>query len=271
MSGAENTSASAMTVASSPAESEKVSDLGDTRASGLGTQTSAADSAGSGRSVADFSECGEGSKISGAKFEACAEEVRTILARAKQDGKIVQAADDLEYQLRRMGLMDDMQIAPQQVGFDPANRHGEGGNAAAVHSLMEMIATAGWSWAACNHAMCVQVLPGDSSVEEYNRALAFGTELAPVERDSIRFGSLSAGHTNMGLRAIAAGMPCADGRLGEHGCYNVEVVRRHDAKFADAVQKGLRWKVLKSRVRVLFPEAMDIFQASEGPFGRKRW
>ena len=69
------------------------------------------------------------------------------------------------------------------------------------------IAFVGWSWAEVSHALCVEVLPGDASVEEFNRTLCDGCGLAPVGQHSIRFGSLSCGHTNMGLRAIAAAVP----------------------------------------------------------------
>lgn len=268
MSAGKEDQTTALRSASSLGSPVEVSDLGGSVASWMDSQAAVSNPCDSGESLGRFLENEEGGKISSAKFESCAEEVRAIIAREKADGKIVQAADDLEVQLRTMGLLTDMQIAPQQVGFDPANRHGEGGNAAAVHSLMEMIATAGWSWAACSHAMCVQTLPGDQKVEDYNRTMCYGTELPHVEPDSIRFGSLSAGHTNMGLRAIAAGMPCADPRLSQNGVYDVEVVRRHDAKFAEAVDKGLRWKVLKSKVRVLFPEVLNIFQACPLYVGR---
>lgn len=228
--------------------------------SGLQESARAANLSESGVSV-PFADEEAGFGPSPAAFAALSEEVLAVIAREKKDGKIVQAADDLKDLFERMGLVTRMQIAPQQVGFDPANRHGEGGNAAAVHALLEMVATSGWSWAACSHALCVQVLPNDRTVEDYNRTMCYGTDLPPVERDTIRFGSLSAGHTNMGLRAILYGIKSQHEVLAENGRYSIEAVRRHDLKFGEAVEKGLKWMVLRSKVRVLFPEALNILQA----------
>ena len=235
-------------------------------------------------------------------MEACKEEVRRLLSRlGGDDNKIVQAADDLEDMFRKMGWLYNMQISPRQVGahppfthtdspeknpepphahpgqrtthsksrqvgWDPANRHGEGGNAAAVFDLMGKIGFAGWSWEECSQALCVEAGPGNKAIEEFNRRVCGGTDLAPVEVDTIIFGSLACGHTNMGLRAIAAGMPSDHPLMSVDGRFSVEALRKHDQKFADAVSGGLRWKVLSHKVRAEFPEALNIIQAACCPW-----
>ena len=118
----------------------------------------------------------------------------------------------------------------------------------------------GWSWQATSHAICVQVPPGDKTVEDFNRRLCQGSGLAPVLPDSIQFGSLACGHTNMALRAIAAGVPSSYPLLSEDGKLSLDRLRRRDPEFAKAVEKGLRWKVLRHEVRVMFPKALDIIQ-----------
>ena len=193
-------------------------------------------------------------------FLACKEEVLAILNAQDKDEKIVQVADRLETLFAKMGLLYRMQIAPRQVGWDTLNRHGEGGSPQAVFTLMERIAATGWSWDKCRHATCIEAVPGDHTLEEFNERLCRDTGLAPVEPHSLRFGSLSAGHTNMGLRALAAKMPSTAPFLSDGERFCVDTLRKHDELFAEAVEKGLRWKVLKHEVRQLFPAALTIIQ-----------
>lgn len=202
-----------------------------------------------------------GYEPSSALYLSCKEEVLQLLQRPNHD-KIVQVADQLEATFEKMGLMYRMQIAPRQVGWDSLNRHGEGGSPSAVFTLLERIAATGWSWDKCAHATCIEAAPGDDSLHAFNERLCRDTGLAPVEKNSLMFGSLSAGHTNMGLRALAAKMPSNLKYLSDGERFCLETLRKHDALFAEAVEKGLRWKVLKHEVRVLFPEALTIIQVA---------
>ena len=120
----------------------------------------------------------------------------------------------------------------------------------------------GWSWPATQHAICVQVPPAGKTVEEFNRRLCAGSGLAPVLPDSIQFGSLACGHTNVALRAIAAAVPSGCPLLAEDGKLSLEKLRRKDPEFAKAVEKGLRWKVLRHEVRAMYPKALDVIHAT---------
>jgi hypothetical protein len=183
---------------------------------------------------------------------------------------VVAAADKLQKMFASAGLMYEMDVNPRQVGFDPSNRDGEGGNTKEVLALAEDILSLGWSWAATAHAICVEVTPGDQSVEEFNRALCKDSGLAPVEPDSIHFGSLSCGHTNMGLRAIAAGGPSDSAALSENGVLSLAKLERVDAEYALAVRRGLHWQVLRHDVRRRFPDALGILQAAPTPWAMLR-
>lgn len=195
-------------------------------------------------------------------YLSCQDEVLAILNRQDKDEKIVQVADQLENLFTKMGLMYRMQIAPRQVGWDILNRHGEGGSPNAVFTLMERIAATGWSWDKCSHATCIEAVPGDDTLHEFNEKVCRDTGLAPVEKNTLKFGSLSAGHTNMGLRALAARMPSTLQYLSDGERLCSDTLRKHDELFAEAVDKGLRWKVLKHDVRKLFPAALTIIQVS---------
>ena len=158
--------------------------------------------------------------------------IQEILDRVDRDALgLVQAADLLEEAFAAKGLMYTMDINPRQVGFDPANRHGGGGNAQEVHLLAADIAFIGWSWPATAHATCVEAKPGDATLEQFNKALADNVALAPVEPHSLHFGSLACGHTNMVLRCLQASVPSDDPLLSENGKMSLSKLERRDPEF----------------------------------------
>jgi hypothetical protein len=120
---------------------------------------------------------------------------------------------------------------------------------------------AGFSAAEAAHAICCEELPGSKSIEEFNRRLCEGSGLPPVEQDSIAYGSLACGHTNMALRAIAASVPSDCPLLSHAGHMSLEQLRTRDTTYATAVEQGLKWTVLKHAVRRDYPRALDIIQA----------
>ena len=132
-------------------------------------------------------------------------------------------------------------------------------------SLADDIAKAGFSWKECGHALCVQIKPGDKKVEDFNRTLCEGSGLAPILPGELLYSSLSCGHTTMGCRAIQFGMPSNSELLSEDGhlsCKKLE--KRGDLNYIQAVNLGLKWKVLKHQVRDRFMGAMVILQAGMG-------
>lgn len=147
-----------------------------------------------------------------------------------------------------------------EVGFDPANRHGAGGNANEVLLLASDIAAAGWSWELCRHAVCIEAEPGSDALAAFNQRFGVAAGLAPVEPDSLRFGSLACGHTNMGLRAIAAGVASDCPLLSEGGRLSIDKLQKCDKEYAKAVNQGLHWTVLKWTVRRDYPAVLDIIQ-----------
>ena len=184
-----------------------------------------------------------------------------LIIREFDEGKVglVQAADKIEAQLRaRFLLQDKVQIGPGVVGCDEDNRGSQGCSALDVKILVSDILEVGWSWAETTHATCIEARQGDSTLEEFNMNLVKGTELAPVRPGSLRFGALSCTHNCMGLRAIAAGMPCADPLMSVNGSYCVEALGKRDPDYAEAVRCGLRWRVLSWKVRPMYPRVPGL-------------
>ena len=195
------------------------------------------------------------------------EGVQAVIARIFTDFDanrlgLVQAADELERLFFSVDLMYRMRIHHRQVAWDPINRDGEGGNPLEVLLLASDIAYVGWSWNECAHATCCEVPVGDKTIETFNQRLCAGSGLAPVEEDSIQFGSLSCGHTNQALRAIAAEVPSDCPLLSRDGRMSLAKLSERDKHYAEAVQLGLPWKVVRRFVREKFPRALEILQAT---------
>jgi hypothetical protein len=105
----------------------------------------------------------------------------------------VQADDMLITLLLKLGFARMMQIHCSQLGFDPSNRKCTGGNGQEVPLLLEDILLMGWSLKQVAHALCVEIIPGDLTVEEFNRKWINNQtyKLAPVESNFIHFGTLA--------------------------------------------------------------------------------
>ena len=162
-------------------------------------------------------------------------------------------------------LVYTMNIHPRQVGFDTSNRKIM---AADIPDLMNDIFEVGWVWSECAHAVCAEEAPGSTAVEKYNKEAAEGsTILAPIECDSIKFGSLACSHNNAGLRAINARMPCDTPKMSEDGKYDPEKIARQKPKFGLALSQGLKWTVIRWPIRLHVPRALDIVQKARNTCG----
>ena len=147
------------------------------------------------------------------------------------------------------------------VGVDPSNRDGYGVNSEDVHALGADIYAFGFSWAEVARAACIEEEPSKSDIHAFNVALASsGRALAPVEEGSIRYGSLSCSHTNMFLRCVAAGVESKHEAMSYNGRLDVDHLAKKDKAFAHAVKEGLVWSVLSYKVRVMFPDFLDMLQ-----------
>ena len=175
---------------------------------------------------------------------------------------VAKTAQDILCALAALDLSYKQQIPPEFVAIDPVNRGGEGGNAAEVLVLAGKIAHVGWMWQACDHATCVEAIPGDGALEAFDASLAAELNLPQPTLGSFRYGSLSCGHTNVGLRAVKAGIPSENERLSQNGCMSLSRLRARDIAHAEAVEKGLCWTVLKWQVRMLYPGVLPVLQGA---------
>ena len=114
------------------------------------------------------------------------DELDPVLACIKrvQDGTLgeVQADDLIMGHLAEMKLSYKMTIHCRQLALDPENRNKTLGSTQEVPMLIEDILSLGWSSRAVAHALCAEVIPGDTTIEKFNRDWVNGSAipLAPV-------------------------------------------------------------------------------------------
>ena len=194
--------------------------------------------------------------------------VHSICAHCRyKDLGIVAARDLLHKVFTALMLLTEKYIHPSEVGFDPLNRDEFGGSWGAVHSLLSTIKRSGWSDRETQHATCVQTIPNNTEVEDWNIRLVDDVPLAPIKKGQLKYSSLSCGHTNSGLNAVEAECPNGDPRISIGGKLNKAHIGKTDRAFAVAVDRGLKWTVLHYSVRTLYPEALVILISAENVYG----
>ena len=190
--------------------------------------------------------------------------LRTAGAGSGQPVQLVQAVDKVLELLKANGLAYIQRISPQFVGVHPSNRYGQGVTPSEVHALLEDIFQLGWSWGKVAQATCVEMPVGKFQREHefFNIELAQGSDnqLAPVGAGTLKFYSLSCGHTNQGLRAALAGVPSTSATLADNGFMDKGKIAARDPAMGRAIAEGLEWLVLCRQVEGAFPQLLTMIQ-----------
>ncbi|CAJ1386593.1 unnamed protein product, partial [Effrenium voratum] len=156
-------------------------------------------------------------------------------------------------------------LKPEWVAVHPANRDGSGVSPSCVHQLASDISECGWDWAQIR-ALCVELSHKEIPlVVKFNQELDAHVDdtmkLAPIIKETIRYGSLSASHTNCALRLFAASC-LHDGNpdLLVKGKLSLHQLRDKDAAYADAAENGLTWSIISSTVITRYPALCGLLQ-----------
>ena len=97
------------------------------------------------------------------------------------------------------------------------------------------------------------------------------TPLAPVERTTVKFGSLGASHLNQAIRAFKASVrhePATTHEVVVNGCLSPESLKLHDPEFYASVQGGLCWTIISSVVMEEWPCLAQLVQESANTGGQ---
>ena len=171
--------------------------------------------------------------------------------------------------LFKKGQCSRKKLHALKVGIHRRNRGSVIGHSMEVPLLMGEISDHFWNPEQCAHALCVEIEAGDYEDENAFRdwCESATVDFPIVVRGSLEAVALACSHTNCGLRAIAAGCLSTDTRLGDGVHYDVEVIRKKDKVFAEAVDEGMTWVVVLAVVLQMYPELVELWTVSRNTQG----
>ena len=197
-------------------------------------------------------------------------QIEELIQLAKKgDGKLCTTVETILQRCLEQNQAYRAQIQPGHVGIHPRNRDGGGVSWPHCHKLGNDLVTLGFLWEECRHAVCVED-DDKKTIAEFtaNFVAASKPHLAQVDARDIRYGSLSCSHTNQFLCAAIAGVPCSEPALSEGQRMSRAKVCRDDDEMRTALDKGLKWLVLRAGTVQMYPALPDLIQSARNAPGQ---
>jgi hypothetical protein len=151
------------------------------------------------------------------------------------------------------------------VGVDPSNRYGDGLDPERVHKLIHAIYNSGWASEEVENAVAREIGPDETSCVKMNVDLGLESNemLALLKPENLKVVTLSCGHTNAGLGCIGGAAKCFMAELDaitHEGRFSLAKLRERKPQHADAVDNGIRFKVIRYDVIKLCPRLASYVQ-----------
>ena len=143
-------------------------------------------------------------------------QVQDLIDEGITKDRRIQAWDEIKTILLKQKLAWHSQEAPERVAAHPSNRSKFGVDALKVHAHLAEIRKGGFSWAKCQDVVCIEVGEHMDSIMAFTDNIAkCSNGMLPLLQQPPAFASLGGGHTNFGLRAIAARCKTSLPELGD--------------------------------------------------------
>ena len=189
------------------------------------------------------------------------------MIKSADDGNIVRVSRNIIALLKEQSLVMSTKISPAFIGVHRLNRDGYGVNPIDVHSLLTDIADCGW----CDEEVFAVCSDATEDCKAFNIKLMESSNgklpLFP-NTEFIKYVSLSASHTNQGLRCILAEMERVDTRLRMNGKLSVAKVLSFDKGMADAACNGLTWLVIPASLLAKHDGLAQLLQSGLNTSGQ---
>lgn len=165
--------------------------------------------------------------------------------------------------LRQANLAWEAQLPANQIGVHPENRDGCGILVSHVQRLIEELCELGYD-SQLTRNICVEIPHDRVPSEDFNIKLADGSggALAKVAPGTLRFLSLSGGHTNQAIKAIAAGCQHQSAQLTMDGSLSMAKIKEKCPELARVAEQGQMWVVLSSHAISRFPAIPRLVQSA---------
>ena len=201
-----------------------------------------------------------------ADFARAVATINDLVLCGENKGNIVAVADDVLEVLKNNGLALLQWLPPDSVAVHQQNRDSYGVNPKDCHTLMKEIKGLGWSWNQVK-AIAVELSSDAERLETYNfnKKLADGSSglLPPaMPANQLKAASLTASHTNTGLRCIRAQVVCDIPDISIEGKMSATKLADGDAQFGKAIEDGLQWLVISSKIAAACPKMLHLLQAA---------
>ncbi|CAK0817738.1 unnamed protein product, partial [Prorocentrum cordatum] len=207
--------------------------------------------------------------MAGSTIEASIEQVRPFVERmlgtSAPDGSGAQMksrTDEIIGALKQANLAYTERMPNRRVIANPLNRDGQGVDPYDVHSLLERIWGAGWSYSKTVDAVCFELPPDPAFEVQFNLDLAQSAAgmLPAVDVANCRVSAVGCTRAVHALGAVNESCNsfltdlCVDGRLSR------EKVLAVCPQIQDALDNGLMWTVIRHEVHTAFPLLADFVQ-----------
>ncbi|CAK9053630.1 Putative mitochondrial protein [Durusdinium trenchii] len=183
--------------------------------------------------------------------------------KSMQDGQLHHGCKELINVLKKANLAWEAQLPANQIGVHPENRDGCGILVSHVQRLIEELCELGYD-SQLTRNICVEIPHDRVPSEDFNIKLADGSggALAKVAPGTLRFLSLSGGHTNQAIKAIAAGCQHQSAQLTMDGSLSMAKIKEKCPELARVAEQGQMWVVLSSHAISRFPAIPRLVQSA---------
>ena len=206
------------------------------------------------------------------KLKRVKSDIEEVLWRVEWDHEapLVQLRDQVLRILKEYDLIYPMRIHSRFVGVHPMNRYGDGIVPSRVLQLLVGIFSDGFSKLALDWPCVVEVAPKGNKRRAFqvtfnNKCMTdSGGALPPYdsEGESIKFLSVTCGHTTQTLRCVWHGVKLEHDKLAPEGKLSLDVLRTLQKAYAEAVEEGIEYSVIPWEVEEAYPSITELFQAS---------
>ena len=195
--------------------------------------------------------------------------IRELIAKGLSSGQKVGILEQIMTTMYEHSICWDEWSPPEQTGVHPGNRSTFGVGGTDSQHLGFDILSVGWSWTECKDATAVQAPPApalNKESREYNDMLIDVNDGLIPALPLMRCLTIAGGHTNVFLRQVNGRVPCILGKSSEYsdadGNLNPEQLSINRPLFAEALRKGLNYRMLHWQVPYIFPEFVEFAQSA---------
>ena len=184
------------------------------------------------------------------------------------DAQLILLRDEVKALLRAHGLMFKEHINSKWMGTHSVNRFGDGVVPSDVLALIGDIYGQGFSLQALMDPTCIEMPPANTKQHaafwQFNVDMTVNSSgMLAAYTDEIKFLSVTCGHTSQGFRCFQNSIPWTDPddtRFTEDGLLSCRVLQKTQPVYADAVENGIKWDVVRHQVADAHPWICQLFQ-----------